>query len=130
MTFERAWVLIFLLLPAAFFIVQWRLAVTQRINVILKTLTFAAIILALAEPTMSSSETKVATVILVDTSAGLPDEDLARASDLVTKIDRASGRIVVAGPPTAGLGIATRDYTDTYLVTRDLRAPNSVVDSP
>lgn len=42
-------------------------------------------------------------------------------------IDRASGRIVVAGPPTAGLGIATRDYTDTYLVTRDLRAPSKLL---
>ena len=92
MIFERTWVLIFLVLPALFFVTQWRRAATQRINVVLKTLTFVAIILALAEPSTSVSETKVATVVLVDTSAGLSEQDLGRASDLVSKIERARGR--------------------------------------
>lgn len=92
MTFEREWALLLLALPAAYGVLQWRRAGEFRVNLILKCLTFALVILALAEPRMSVSETKVATVVLVDTSGGLSAADLQRASDLVGRIERARGR--------------------------------------
>ena len=48
-TFERSWVLVFLLLPLAWMVYEWR--TTRRLTaLILKTLAFVAIIVALAEP--------------------------------------------------------------------------------
>jgi Mg-chelatase subunit ChlD len=85
------WVFIFLLLPAALLARQWSRA-PRRLNLILKTLMLTAVILALSQPEMSIAENKVSTVVLVDTSAGVPPEDLARASETVTKIDHARGR--------------------------------------
>jgi uncharacterized membrane protein len=91
MTFERAWVLLLLVLPAALVWWQWRIA-PNKLNLVLKALMLACVIGALAEPVLSVAETKVATVVLADTSAGISPEDLARESDLVTKIAGARGR--------------------------------------
>ena len=91
MIFVRAWVLFFLVLPAALAWWQWNRA-SHRLNLILKVVMLVAVIFALAEPEMHISETKVSTVVLVDTSAGLRGEDLAQASDLVSKLDSARGR--------------------------------------
>ena len=49
MTFERAWVLVFLLLPLGWMVFEWRHS-RRPGALILKTLAFLAIILALAEP--------------------------------------------------------------------------------
>src|SRR5689334_20691381 len=91
MTFERSWVLLLLALPPAFAVWQWRTGVA-KVNVLLKALTFVAIIAALAEPRMEVNETKVAATVLVDTSASIPAEDLQRASKLISEIDSARGR--------------------------------------
>ncbi len=70
MTFERAWVLIFLLLPLGWMIFEWR--TTRRVvALVLKTLAFLAIILALAEPTLTVPQTKMAVAVLVDTSSSV-----------------------------------------------------------
>ncbi|MGE3987151.1 DUF2793 domain-containing protein [Pseudorhodoplanes sp.] len=42
-------------------------------------------------------------------------------------IDRASGKMTVASDPTARLGIATRQYSDSYMVTRDLGMPRNLM---
>ena len=49
MTFERAWVLAFLLLPLGWMLFEWR-RTRRTLALALKTLAFLAIILALAEP--------------------------------------------------------------------------------
>jgi len=51
----------------------------------------AAVLLALAEPRITVYETKVAAGILVDTSASLSEQDLARASSLAGQIESARG---------------------------------------
>ena len=78
MTFERAWVLGFLLLPLAWSLFEWRR--TRRVTaLVLKTLSFLAIIVALAEPMLTVPQTKMAVAVLVDTSASVAPQDLARA---------------------------------------------------
>jgi Mg-chelatase subunit ChlD len=91
MTFERVWVLAFLLLPLAWMLFEWRR--TRRILALaLKTLAFIAIILALAEPKLTLPETKMAVAVLVDTSASVSSQDLARASELAATLEKARGR--------------------------------------
>src|SRR6202046_3487142 len=91
MTFERAWVLGFLLLPLAWAFFEWRR--TRRVTaLVLKTLSFLAIIMALAEPTLTVPQTKVAVAVLVDTSASVAPQDLARASEFAAALDKARGR--------------------------------------
>jgi Ca-activated chloride channel homolog len=91
MTFDRAWVLPFLLLPVLFVLWQWRRG-GGKINLVLKALMAAAVVLALAEPRMHVSETKVAAAVLVDTSASVTSDDLGKASELVSRIEGARGR--------------------------------------
>ena len=90
-TFARAWVLLLLVLPAALVLWQWTRA-PRRLNLLLKAAMLTLVILALAEPAVTISENKVSTMVLVDTSAGLSRDDLARASELVSKMDSARGR--------------------------------------
>jgi uncharacterized membrane protein len=90
-TFDRPWVLLLLLLPAAFTWWFWRGA-PRKLNLVLKTAVFAAVLLALAEPRIDVSETKVATVVLVDTSAGISPDDLVKESEIVSRIAGARGR--------------------------------------
>jgi Ca-activated chloride channel homolog len=89
--FERAWVLVFLLLPLGWLVFELRR--TRRVTaLILKALTFVAIVLALAEPTLTLPQTKMAVAVLVDTSASVSPPDLARASELAAALDKARGR--------------------------------------
>lgn len=91
MTFEREWVLIFLLLPLGWMYFEWRR--TRRITaLVLKTLAFLAIVLALAEPTLTTPQTKMAVAVLVDTSSSVSPRDLARASEFAQALDKARGR--------------------------------------
>ncbi|HVO98408.1 MAG TPA: VWA domain-containing protein [Bryobacteraceae bacterium] len=91
MTFTRDWILIFAVLPVAWAIFEWRR--TQRhLALVLKALSFVAVIVALAEPHISTSETKVALAVLVDTSASVSSTDLERASQLATSIEHGKGR--------------------------------------
>lgn len=91
MTFERAWVLVFLLLPALFAVWQWKRGF-GRIHVLLKTLAFAAIVLALAEPRIAVNASKVAATVLVDTSASISAEDLQSASRYISDVNGKRGR--------------------------------------
>jgi len=94
MIFERPWVLVFLLLPLAWAWFEWRH--TRRvIALVLKTLSFLAIILALAEPTLTVPETKMAVAVLVDTSASVSPQDLTRASEFASALDKARGQRLI-----------------------------------
>src|SRR5690242_16796223 len=90
-TFEHPWILSLLILPVAFAIWSWKFA-PSRIGLVLKALMLAAVVLALAEPRIDVQESKIAAVVLVDTSAGLSNADLARASEIATNIEKSRGR--------------------------------------
>ncbi|MBI2688082.1 MAG: VWA domain-containing protein [Acidobacteria bacterium] len=91
MTFERAWILAIAWIPLAWLFWEWR-AGRQRTNLILKALSLAAILVALAEPAINSSESKSAVALLVDTSGSVSDADLARANRLAKQIESERGR--------------------------------------
>ena len=100
MMFDRAWVLPFLFLPVAWMF--WEMHRTRRRGaLILKTVAFVAIVLALSEPRLTINQTKMAVAVLVDTSASLGPDDLARASRLATTIEKSRGRHLVRILPFA-----------------------------
>lgn len=111
MTFERAWVLIFALAPLAWCAWEWRRTVRvpgAALRSVLKALAIAAVIVALAEPRIDSSESKLAVAALVDQSASMSSADLSRANALVKELERGRGRHDLAVRPFAGsLGAAT-----------------------
>ena len=91
MTFDRNWVLLLSILPILWAIFEWRR--TQRhLALVLKALSFVAVLLALAEPHLATTETKVALAVLVDTSASVSPADLDRASQLAAAINDEKGR--------------------------------------
>jgi Ca-activated chloride channel homolog len=91
MTFDREWVLALAWIPAAWAVFEWRR--TQRhLALVLKALSFVAVLMALAEPHLATMETKVALAVLVDTSASVSATDLDRASKLAAAINDEKGR--------------------------------------
>ncbi len=101
MTFERAWVLIWLAVPAALAAWDWRRA-RSRVRLLLKQLSLAAIVVALAGPALPVWETRLAVAVLADTSASIPDHDLKKASQVAQQIWERRGRHVVRIVPFAG----------------------------
>src|SRR5260370_20837846 len=100
MTFDRPWALLLLLLPLSW--TAWELQRTnRRLALLLKTLAFIAIALAIAEPRLTISETKMAVAVLGDTSASVSPPDLGRESELATPLDKKSGPHWVILPPVA-----------------------------
>ncbi len=100
MTFERPWILLLLALPAVWAVWQWPRC-GRRPGLVLKALALALLLLALAEPTLSVWETKMAVAVLVDTSASLSADDLAAASRIAEQIERFRGRHLVRTMPFA-----------------------------
>ncbi len=91
MSFERPWFLLAALIPLAWLAWEWRKG-RQRTSLTLKALSFCCILLALAEPSMVTSETKMAVSVLVDTSQSVSDEGLAKASAVANQIQKQRGR--------------------------------------
>ena len=91
MNFDHPWLLLLALGPVAWVVWEWRES-GRHLALLLKAGSFAAIILALASPHMVVYETKVAVALLADTSASITPQDLARESDLATRVERARGR--------------------------------------
>lgn len=91
MTFGRAWVLLLAWLPLAWMYLEWR-RTARHAALALKAIAFAAILVALAEPSIEVAETKMAVAVLVDTSASMPGSDLARESRLAAAIEAERGR--------------------------------------
>ena len=95
MTFDRAWVLLFLILPAAWAAWEWRRS-GRRGALLLKAASVAAVIAALAQPVLTIYETKVAVGVLVDTSSSMSAEDLERALIAQMHVWRWAGAVVLA----------------------------------
>src|SRR5689334_2186329 len=91
MTFVHPWMLWLVLVPILWLAYSWR-NVTPHLTLILKALSFTAILLALAEPTITLPQTKTGAIVLVDTSASITPDDLAHASSVVADIARHKDR--------------------------------------
>jgi Ca-activated chloride channel homolog len=91
MTFDRPWVLLFMLLPLAWAAWEWR-GSGRRGALLLKAASMMAVLAALAGPVLTVYQTKVALGILVDTSTSMSAQDLERASELATRIEKGRGR--------------------------------------
>jgi Mg-chelatase subunit ChlD len=100
MSLERAWVLVLLALPLFWVVRSWA-ATTRRAALLLKAGAMAAILLALAEPRVTVTESRMAVVTLVDTSASIPSDDLLRASEFIRNLERSKGRHWVGVVPFA-----------------------------
>ncbi len=91
MSFDHPWVLLALLLPLGWAAWEWR-ETGRRLALVLKASTFALIILALSSPRIVVFESKVAVVVLADTSASVSADDLGRVSSIATEVERGRGR--------------------------------------
>jgi uncharacterized membrane protein len=91
MTFVHPWLLLFALAPILWAVWDWRNS-TRHLALALKAASLAAILVALAEPTLPVVESKVAVVFLADTSASLTPADLRTESVLADMLERSRGR--------------------------------------
>src|SRR5260370_22626801 len=87
MTFERPFFLIAAVLPLIWLFFEVRRA-NRKLSAVLKALSFVAILIAIAEPTLTTSENKMAVAVLVDTSASISSDDLPPATQLSGTLDR------------------------------------------
>jgi Ca-activated chloride channel family protein len=91
MIFESTWILTLLILPVAWLAWEWQR--TYRCGaLVLKTLAFALVVLALAEPRLNVFETKVALTALVDRSGSINEADAALAEEMLSVLRGAQGR--------------------------------------
>ncbi|HEY3840086.1 MAG TPA: VWA domain-containing protein [Bryobacteraceae bacterium] len=90
MAFAHPFWFFLLLAPLAWLVYDWP-RTTGRGRLILKVLSIALVILALAEPRFEFEKTRVAVAVLADTSASVTPADLQRASDLATQIESSRG---------------------------------------
>ena len=88
MNFVHPWALPLVLLPLGWIGYSWSVT-ARRSTLLLKALSFCAILLALAEPTLTLPETKTGLVALVDTSKSVTPEDLSHASSLASRLKAA-----------------------------------------
>ena len=111
MSFEYAWVLFLMVLPLAWAAWEWRSS-SRRLGLVLKAGAFVAIVLALAEPRITIYQNRVATAVLVDTSASVSPDDLRAASSFATQVERARGRNWTKVMPFArSIAVSTRPLT-------------------
>ena len=105
-----------LLFPFAWLLYSWR-ASPRRPLLLLKTLSLAVIVLALAEPVLRFDDRKVAVAILADTSASLTSKDLESVSQTIHAIERGRGSNSVTVLPFAR---ATRPLTPSEKTSNSL----------
>jgi len=83
--FSSPWILWFLMLPIAWAVWEWRR--TYRVaGILLKSLVFLLVILALAEPRLTTFESKMAVGVLADSSPSIPDEQIEQARETIQRI--------------------------------------------
>jgi uncharacterized membrane protein len=92
------------ILACAILAAEWllfRQRPVSRVSLALKAAALAAALAALFQPGLPVNETKMAVSVLADTSASIPAESLARASQILSSIDSARGRHLVRVLPFA-----------------------------
>lgn len=90
MSFAHPLFLAFTLAPLIWMTYAWRSA-HCRWGLVLKSLSLAAIAIALAEPNVTMPRNKTGVVMMADTSGSITAEDLARASKLIREIESRKG---------------------------------------
>jgi len=90
-TLTHPWIAALSIIPLAWIVFSWR-STPRRLNLLLKGLTFSAILLAFTEPVITIPESRTGLVALVDTSGSITTEDLSHADSLVAQIERHKGR--------------------------------------
>ena len=100
MTFVRAWVLLFTLIPLAWLAYEWR-RTARKLAMGLKAGSLILVICALSEPRFNFNDTKVAVAALVDTSASVSSQDLTAASELINRMEKKRGSNVLQVIPFA-----------------------------
>ena len=100
MSFVHPLLLLLLVAPAAWILLAWR-TTPRRSLLILKALSVAAVIVALAEPVFTYSDPRVAVAVLADTSLSLTPDDLAHVSKTAAAIEGARGSNLVTLVPFA-----------------------------
>jgi Ca-activated chloride channel family protein len=85
MNFVHPWLLLVAVVPVLWVVREWPVS-ARRLSLALKGAAFFAIALAFAQPTAVMPETKTGAIVLVDTSASIPDAGLDRESSLVSSI--------------------------------------------
>jgi len=109
MIFEQPFFLVAAILPLIWLFFEWRRA-NRKLSAVLKALSFVAILVAIAEPVLTTSETKMVVAVLVDTSASVSNDDLARATQLAATLEHDRGRNWVRILPFAR---SARDLTSS-----------------
>lgn len=100
MSFMYPGVLLLLVFPGIWLVWEWR-STKQPLSLVLKVLSAACVVLALAQPALDINENKLAVAVLVDTSASMSDADLQRASVIADGLEKARGRNTVKVLPFA-----------------------------
>jgi Ca-activated chloride channel family protein len=90
MTFDRVWVLFFLILPIGWVVWEWTRQ-ARKSPLLLKAGVAIAVTLALSGPTLNIRDRKVALAVMVDTSASISDADLAKENKLLGDLNGARG---------------------------------------
>src|SRR3981189_1218685 len=90
MTFERPWVLFLLIVPLLWMIISWRRS-SRRSSFALKTLFLCALVLAVTKPALMFRSSRMAVMVLADTSASISDQGLKHESDLIHEMEAARG---------------------------------------
>ena len=90
MTFDRSWVLFLAWIPLAWGVYEMR-RTSRRFGLWLRALSFVAVIVALAEPSITLPESKLAVAVLVDTSASASPADLTKAEEISKNLNNARG---------------------------------------
>jgi uncharacterized membrane protein/uncharacterized protein YegL len=90
MSFDRAWVPAIAWLPLAWGYWNWQ-RTSRKLGLALKVAAFTLILLAIAQPRLNISTTKMAVGVLVDTSASVSPADLEKASRIASAINSNRG---------------------------------------
>ena len=85
MTFASPWILWFLIIPVLWSAWEWR-RTYRAAGVLLKSLVFMLIVFALAEPRLTTFETKMAVAVLADASPSIPDEQVEQMRETIQRI--------------------------------------------
>ncbi|MCX6625129.1 MAG: VWA domain-containing protein, partial [Acidobacteria bacterium] len=110
MNFANPWVLLLVPLLLPWLAYEWRRAIQHRTRLVLKAVTFCLVLLALAQPRVTYSNSRMAVALLVDTSASVSNADLDRAAGLVNDIQKERGSNWTIAIPFAR---GTRRVADT-----------------
>jgi Ca-activated chloride channel family protein len=100
MIFERLWALLLLPLPLGWMAWEWRRQV-RHAPLLLKVAMAVAVIFALSEPVFETRDRKVALAALMDTSASITDDDMAREAGLLKQLESERGSNLLTVLPFA-----------------------------